>query len=280
MSSLDLTQLPADPSEEQAAAGALNTETTFAYVSNNTLDSITGQHGLPGDLGAPIKDYVWKSQQAAQNGVRSLQVVLGAPHSAPVADPNTRQILRGTVYPDAGKLPMSVEVLNRVAGDINRLESEAQQEAVRLVKAVYRASAETDLPRYGASETRQAELKADMTQLLEGTRDPQVRQVEVINLLRKLVADGDDEGLSVLLGKRMELVRQRLGLDDDLLANRLFWARMERVNNDPNALGAPKYARFLSSQEDPTTSLGAVAANAAARLRHAHAYAKSRTPRR
>ena len=280
--SLDLNTLREDTWEAESSASAQSAAGAFAQVYGATLDSVSGdQYGLPGSLGAPIKEFCWRCERTANNGVKSLQVALGAPQNVPVADRQTGELRRGRAYPQLDSA-LAHTVLGRVEGDINGLEQDAQSlqgEAARLVAAVYRASAETDLPRYGASETRQAELKADMTQLLEAAKGSQARQVEAIDLINRLVAANDDEALAVLLGARMEMTRRRLELDDDLLARMVFKARLEKVGGDPYALGAPKYARFLAAQWDQNTSLGAVALRAAARLRQAHAYTKSRAGR-
>lgn len=278
---LDMNSLAAVASDIEASAAADAAAGSFALVYNLTLDSVAGEQGLPGSLGAPIKEFCWRCERTANNGVKSLQVALGAAVEAPAVDRQTGQLRRARVYPRLDSA-LAQTALNGVASDINRLEKDAQDlqgEAVRLVAAVYRASAETDLPTYGANETRQSELKNDMTALLESARTPQARQETALGLINQLVADGDDEGLSVLLGKRMELVRQRLGLDFDALCRQVFRARLDKVGGDVYALAAPRYARFLVSQWDGNTSLGAVAMRAAERLRQAHAYTRNRAGR-
>lgn len=274
--SLDMNSLPLESSETQAAANAQTAQGAFAYAYSATMDSVAGQtSGLPGALGAGIKEYLWRAEMLANNGERSLQIMLGDPQYMPVADRQTGELRRGRFYPNP--VPFATKVLNDIAADINALEKDAQDmqgQAAQLVAAVYRESAQTNLPKYGANETRQAELKNDMTALLDSARTPQTRLDTALDLINKLVADADDEGLSVLLGKRMELVRQRLGLDYDALCRQVFRARLDKCGGDPNAQMAPRYAKFLSRQWDGDTSLGAVAMKAAARLRQAHAYAR------
>lgn len=277
INSLDANSLPLDSYEQESAQSAQSAAGAFAQIYSSTLDNVTGEKtGLPGNIGAPIKQLCWDMEMTVNNGVRSLQTALGMPQSVPVADRQTGQIKRGTIYPEMDTA-LAHAVMNQVAQQINALEKDAQDPqgtAARLVAEVYRASAQTDLPRFGANETRQAELKADMVGMLDSCRTPQAIQETALNLINKFVAENDDEALSVLLGKRTELARQRLGLDYDALCRQVFRARLDKVGGDPYALGAPRYARFLAAQWDGNTSLGAVMMKAAQRLRQEYTKAK------
>jgi hypothetical protein len=95
--------------------------------------------------------------------------------------------------------------------------------------------------------------------------------------------------LHVLLGERMKLVRQRLGLNDALLARIVFQERMAHLraslppDSDPASAAhmqaAPRYASFLEKQLDPYQHIGGVALRNAAQHRAAAKYVKSRGPR-
>lgn len=310
MNMIDVNQLPADPFDTNDAQTAEQVSFAFGRSAQETMDTLAE---LPGDLSLPIKEFIWKHEQQTNVLSRSARASLGKPQQATTIDTQTRLVYKGFAYPEAAT-PENVaarrNTLAQIEQAIKYAEASDQIEAQLMVDAVFLASAaEIQAPR-GTTDSQIAELKSDIEQIITAAgNDPELdvkdqailRQAAAHKLLKEAVARGDDALISTLMGPRMALVRQRLGLKANVMARALFQARMEATKarldkENPSsaaaaalqgkeredwmyALGRPKYSRFLARQLDQETSLGHVARSAAQALRHAHESTRKRSPR-
>lgn len=305
MNSFDLSQLPEDPYDTADAQMAQQTSSAFSQSAQATMESLGD---MPAELAMPIKEFIWKHEQQTRLLSRSARATLGDPQVATTYDPQTRQIFKGNVYPQAGSAENTLarkNTLAEIAQAIKYAEFSDQIEAQLLVDQVFLASAAEIQAPPGTSEGRISEIKSDIEQLIaaEGSGEDvkELRQYVAAKLLHEAVFRGDDALISTLMGPRMELTRQRFGLNAAQLARVLFRARMEATQarldkNNPSsakaaalngtpredwkyAHGRPKHAQFLARQLQQETVLGRVALDGAAHLRHAHESTRKRSPR-